>query len=630
MDSRLFKPFVRRAAFALLAAATAAIAFAPAAEAAYVDVSGPTLRFVAGVGEANRTTMQFTGATATIVDPGATFNAGPGCIAGVGTATCGLVGVAGVAADLADGADIFALHAELPGAIAGGPGEDILTGGSAGDTLVGGPGNDVLGDGPGTDVVDGGEGDDQFNADTGADRMAGGPGFDTANYTARTGPVTVVLDGTPFDGAAGEGDDVGGDVERVLGGAGDDRLVGNPAGNDLRGGGGNDQLDGGLGADGLSGGPGRDTANFSTRGGAVAVSLDNQPGDGEGGEGDNVAADVEDVLGGAGNDALVGSAAANDLRGGDGDDALDGGAGGDALSGGGGTDIADYSARGGSVTVDFDGRDDGETDERDDVHGDVENVTGGSGDDRLMGDERANGLRGGDGNDGIDGGPGEDALVGGDGADLIVGGPDVDELEGGPGNDKIDALDRRAEVIRCGTGRDGAKSDVADTIKGCELWIDPAFPGFGPEWPNVGDIIGVQAIIGGGRFVRIPGYRRHRIDRRLLKDIAYLRRRYRIWITAGYEQAGHTPRGEHPRGLALDIVPAPGASWRDIDRLAKFAEPRQGKPRPPWRWVGYNGDYNHGRGNHLHLSWQHSPVPRFKPARRVHVFRLRKANESEE
>ena len=30
--------------------------------------------------------------------------------------------------------------------------------------------------------------------------------------------------------------------------------------------------------------------------------------------------------------------------------------------------------------------------------------------------------------------------------------------------------------------------------------------------------------------------------------------------------------------------------------------------RTPWRWVGYNGDANHGRGNHLHLSWNHAPA----------------------
>ena len=32
-------------------------------------------------------------------------------------------------------------------------------------------------------------------------------------------------------------------------------------------------------------------------------------------------------------------------------------------------------------------------------------------------------------------------------------------------------------------------------------------------------------------------------------------------------------------------------------------------PRPPFRWVGYEGDAGHGCGNHLHLSWNHARRP---------------------
>ena len=32
-------------------------------------------------------------------------------------------------------------------------------------------------------------------------------------------------------------------------------------------------------------------------------------------------------------------------------------------------------------------------------------------------------------------------------------------------------------------------------------------------------------------------------------------------------------------------------------------------PRPPFRWVGYDGDAGHGCGNHLHLSWNHARRP---------------------
>ena len=90
--------------------------------------------------------------------------------------------------------------------------------------------------------------------------------------------------------------------------------------------------------------------------------------------------------------------------------------------------------------------------------------------------------------------------------------------------------------------------------------------------------------------------------------------KYKIRITDGYAMEGHAAAGEHPIGLALDIVPGPGGSWNDIDRLAKWAEPKQSRPRAPFRWVGYNGDANHGRGNHLHLSWRHTPTKRGQPA----------------
>jgi hypothetical protein len=129
---------------------------------------------------------------------------------------------------------------------------------------------------------------------------------------------------------------------------------------------------------------------------------------------------------------------------------------------------------------------------------------------------------------------------------------------------------------------------------------------------------------GGGRFAKIPGFPGERIDRRLLDDIRYLVRRYKIFITDGYStDPVHSVNGEHPLGLALDIVPdkANGGSWKLISRLAKRAEPRQNAPVAPFRWVGYNGDANHGRGNHLHLSWNHSSARPFHPARTVYTMR---------
>ncbi len=129
---------------------------------------------------------------------------------------------------------------------------------------------------------------------------------------------------------------------------------------------------------------------------------------------------------------------------------------------------------------------------------------------------------------------------------------------------------------------------------------------------------------GGGRFVGIPGFPGEKIDRRLKRDIKMLVRRYKIFITDGYStDPVHSKRGEHPRGLALDIVPdtAGGGRWRDISRLARWAEPKQDQPRAPFRWVGYNGDAGHGRGHHLHLSWGHSKTSFSRPARTVYTVR---------
>jgi len=238
------------------------------------------------------------------------------------------------------GDDTVTLAAQVPAAyIDGGAGNDTLAGGAGNDTLVGGDGNDVLMGNDGDDVLIGG---------AGADILSGGAGRDTADYSARTANLSLTIDGAANDGETGEGDNILLDIENLVGGAGDDLLVGSEqanvlrggAGNDtLRGGAGNDTLDGGTGADLLSGGPGIDTVTYADRTAALKISLDNRANDGETSERDNVRSDVENVIGGAGNDLIIGSSAANFLRGGAGNDTLRGGAGNDTLDGGPGLDV---------------------------------------------------------------------------------------------------------------------------------------------------------------------------------------------------------------------------------------------------------------------------------------------------
>jgi hypothetical protein len=143
----------------------------------------------------------------------------------------------------------------------------------------------------------------------------------------------------------------------------------------------------------------------------------------------------------------------------------------------------------------------------------------------------------------------------------------------------------------------------------------------------------------------IPHEEGDMVDRRIVPDLRWIAQRYPIYITDGY--SGPLPDGEHVgchnchvrgsdhyNGLAVDIVPIEGgsscdASWAPITRLALWAEPRQNLPIAPFRWVGYNGDAGHGCGNHLHLSWNHSPAPRYELAEWVEVFPVSSTGVSE-
>lgn len=92
----------------------------------------------------------------------------------------------------------------------------------------------------------------------------------------------------------------------------------------------------------------------------------------------------------------------------------------------------DYSPTGGGVVSFVDGVWGGFTI----AHGvTIENASGGSGNDVLLGNAVANTLTGNDGNDTLFGRGGNDLLIGGEGADTIFGGDGVDVITLGGGND---------------------------------------------------------------------------------------------------------------------------------------------------------------------------------------------------
>jgi extracellular elastinolytic metalloproteinase len=351
--------------------------------------------------------------------------------------------------------------------VIGGTDNDKLTGSAAQNSLEGRSGADVLVGGAGDDTLGGGEGDDTLDegaAANGGDVLAGGGGTDLAQYSARTNPLTVSLDGFTGDGESGERDNVLPDVEDVVTGSGNDVVSGGTPDNVLDGGTGDDRLSGAagadillgrLGADTLSGdsgqdvldqgveadggdrvdgGPGLDMVDYSQRLETVLVSLNSTAddgvdadGDGIAEESDNVGIDVEIVLGGSGNDRLVGSDSTNDrLFGDQGDDTVD----------------------------------------------------GGRGNDRLFG---------GPGNDTLTGGPGcpfgqtcsfadADVVQGGDGDDSLVGGFGSDVIEGDDGNDAIRSKDGKPDTVNGGEGVDRAADfdPVLDSLNEVEALCPPS------------------------------------------------------------------------------------------------------------------------------------------------------------
>jgi Ca2+-binding RTX toxin-like protein len=358
--------------------------------------------------------------------------------------------------------------------IDGGAGNDQLNAGGFPDQariyeLKGGPGNDTFWwdiEAGGVSVVDGGPGNDVINDNDEPDGPVtcdGGPGYDIYNLGFHfeflgDHEVTVPAGIEEFSTATN-------DNLIIHGNNLDNSITGTAANVTLYGNGGNDWLkanvdpnspyglnpghalvDGGSGNDTLMGNAatvykgdlGTDTASFSAATSNLNITLDNKTNDGATNDHANVMSDVENVIGGSGNDKITGSSANNILRGGKGNDSLYGGGGADALFG----------------------------EERNDV------LDGGSGDDYLQGWTGNDALFGRDGNDKLDAGDGDDYLEGNGGNDTLTGGTGRDKLYGNDGNDLLYAKDGKVDTLDGGNGTDKAQRDNTSTIKDSVLNIE--------------------------------------------------------------------------------------------------------------------------------------------------------------
>ena len=286
--------------------------------------------------------------------------------------------------------------------IATGSGDDRveLTGATSGGSADLGPGADHF-----TGLASG----------TAADSVRGAGGADTIN-----------------GGAGNDGLDGGADADVLGGGAGDDAVAGGPGDDELEFGAPGASPGVGVGADDLRGGDGVDRLSYNDHPAAINVTLDEQPGDGSAGEGDNVHDDIETIIGTTLDDVLIGDDLGQDLYGHAGRDRIEGGGGADLLNGGSGEDV----------------------------------IRGGAGDDALEGSA--------DG-DLLDGGPGQDLFAG------------DNECVAQPctgGADEIQARDGEQDTVNCGVGVDTAAVDALDIValdaqQGCEN-VDRAAPAIAP------------------------------------------------------------------------------------------------------------------------------------------------------
>lgn len=413
--------------------------------------------------------------------------------------------------------------------IIGAAGNETIIGSIVNDVINASGGDDTVIGGLGDDNINGGLGDDTITGGLGADILDGGDGIDTLSYAGATDDLVINIAGNIVFGGEADGDQISG-FENVIGGSGDDLIIGTDDDNlldggqgadELRGGLGADTLDGGLGADELDGGDGIDTVSYANSFERVVVNLGSGAANNGDAQGDEFTS-IENLIGSAFGDTLVGDGEVNILTGGAGDDTLNGGAGNDRLFGGADDDTllgssgndflsgeAGNDTLNGGIGADnlFGGSGDDTligSDGSDNLTGGagIDDLVGGAGNDTLLGQAGTDLLSGGDGNDTLEGGLGRDILNGGDGQDTLNGGDAFDSLNGGAGNDLLDGGDGN-DVLLGGAGSDdlvgGNGNDRLDGSQGNDL-LDGG--------------VGNDAYIGGAgadQFVLRAGFGRDRL-----------------------------------------------------------------------------------------------------------------------
>ncbi|HSQ50977.1 MAG TPA: calcium-binding protein, partial [Nitrospiraceae bacterium] len=224
--------------------------------------------------------------------------------------------------------------------------------------------------------------------------------------------------------------------------SGNDQLTGSSGNDMIMGFAGNDTMIGGGGDNLFNGGSGIDTVSYAGASAGLFAGLEDAYANTGAALGDSYIL-VENLIGSAFNDFFYGTDDNNRFTGGAGNDQMVGKGGADTFDGGTGTDTAIYDATDPGIRADLLSPGTNTGDAIGDVYISVENLSGSSFDDILLGTNNANVIRGNhypglSGADQLFGRGGNDTLLGNDQNDRLIGGTGRDVMTGGAGADVFD------------------------------------------------------------------------------------------------------------------------------------------------------------------------------------------------